>query len=91
MAGSAEFSYRVFWIRTARDWSSEKRAAARAAVLDLTTRETFVPTLFERSYRLEAVDASSHSGVSLLALQAVLEALPPEPLGDDDDDEGYGR
>jgi hypothetical protein len=75
MAERAGYSYRVFWAKTARSWPSDRQAAARSAIRALQSQGDFVPSLFTRAYRLDAVDASPHSGASLLALQQVLEAL----------------
>jgi hypothetical protein len=86
VAERAEYSYRVFWTKTARGWAPDRRAAALAAIRELRAAEAFVPSLFRRGYRLEAVDTSAHSGASLLALQTVLEALQSDPYGDADND-----
>ena len=82
----ASFSYVVYWAKTARSWTTDHRAAALEAVRALLAAPGFVATVFDRTYRLEEVDASAHSGASLVALQRVLEALQTESYGEPDDE-----
>ena len=74
----AAYAYVVYWTKTARGWTSEQRAAALQAVRDIAARRDFLPTTYERRYRLAEVDASAHAGASLIALRQVLEALESE-------------
>ena len=74
----AAFAYAVYWTKTVRGWTSERRAAALRAVQDIATREDFLPTTYERRYRLADVDATAHAGASLIALRQVLEAMESE-------------
>ena len=82
LARQASFSYEVYWAKTARLWTPEHRAQALQAVRGLLSRSEFVTTLYDRTYRLEEVDATPHAGASLVALQRVLEALPTESHGE---------
>ncbi|HET7010554.1 MAG TPA: hypothetical protein VFI11_07245 [Anaerolineales bacterium] len=86
LAERAAFSYAVYWTKTAREWSPERRAEALKAVRAVCARPDFAPTTFERSYRLESIDESAHAGASLLALQRVLEALSNEAYGEPNDE-----
>ena len=74
----AAFAYVVYWTKTVRGWTPERRAAALRAVRDIAARQDFLPTTYERRYRLADVDSSSHAGASLIALQQVLEAMESE-------------
>jgi hypothetical protein len=74
----AAFAYVVYWTKTVGGWTPERRAATLRAVLDLAARQDFVPTTYQRRYRLAEVDASAHAGASLIALRQVLEAMESE-------------
>ena len=74
----AAFAYVVYWTRTVRGWTPERRAATLRAVRDIAARPDFHPTTYERRYRLADVDASAHAGASLIALRKVLEAMQSE-------------
>ncbi len=81
----AEYSYRVFWMKTAREWDSDRREIVSVAVAEVLARPDFEPTAYERRYAISGLDEQAHAGQSLIALQKVLEALradsapPAEP------------
>ena len=77
-ARRAAYAYVVYWAKTARTWTPEQRAAALRTVLDIAARGDFIPTTYERRYRLPDVDSSAHAGASLIALRQVLEAMESE-------------
>jgi hypothetical protein len=70
-----EYSYTIYWTKTVRDWEDVRRASAIEAVELLINQPEFTPTAFERKYHDPAIDESSHSGESLLALRKVLRAF----------------
>lgn len=73
------YSYRVFWIGTARAWSPPKRRAIAAALERTLGAPDFVPSVTEPLFVVAGLDRA-HSGASLLALRDVLQG----PLGDED-------
>lgn len=77
-AQHAAYAYVVYWTKSARTWTSKQRAAALQAVRDIAARRDFLPTTYERRYRLPEVDSSAHAGASLIALRRVLEAMESE-------------
>lgn len=70
-----EYSYTIYWTKSVRDWEAERRVSALEAVELLINQPEFSPTAFERQYHDPAIDESSHSGESLLALRKVLYAF----------------
>jgi hypothetical protein len=74
----AAYAYVVYWTKTARSWTPERRAAVLQAVRDIAANRDFLPTTYERRYRLADVDSSAHAGASLIALRQVLETLESE-------------
>lgn len=77
-APHAAYANVVYWTKTALTWTPEQRAAALRAVRDIAERQDFLPTTYERRYRLPDVDSSAHAGASLMALRRVLEAMESE-------------
>jgi len=69
-----DYSYRVYWTKQTREWDAARRRAVAAEVRAMMESDTFEANAFERRYRLDGLD-DAHSGVSLLALAQVLEAL----------------
>jgi len=74
----AAFAYVVYWTKTVRSWTPERRAATLRAVQDIAARPDFLPTTYERRYTLADVDSSAHAGASLIALRQVLQAMESE-------------
>jgi hypothetical protein len=74
----AAFAYVVYWTKTVGGWTPERRAATLRAVQGIAARQDFVPTIYQRRYRLAEVDASAHAGASLIALRQVLETMQSE-------------
>lgn len=74
MPDRIDYSYRVFWMKQARGWNTDRRHAVTAAARTLTEVDGFEANAFERRYRLDGVEGE-HSGASLLALIQVMEAL----------------
>ena len=70
-----EYSYTIYWTKTVRNWEEARRVGALEAVELLINEQGFTPTAFERRYRKTAIDDSSHSGESILALRKVLQAF----------------
>ncbi len=67
--------YRLSWVKTALSWDPARRRKALEAVLRRVRAQDFEPNPLQRRYRVPEVDGSAHAGLSLLALQEVLEAL----------------
>ena len=72
---SPEFSYRVYWMKTARAWPPERLNEVREQVEQVMQDPQFEPNPFERRYRVEAADDQKHAGASLQALIEVIDAL----------------
>lgn len=72
---SPEFSYRVYWMKTARAWPPERLDEARQQVQAVVEDPEFEPNPFERRYRVDVVDDQKHAGASLQALLEVIDAL----------------
>lgn len=70
-----EYSYVIYWTKTARNWDPSRRAQVLLAAERLIGKPDFEANPFERRYREPEIDASAHSGESLLALRKVLRAL----------------
>ncbi len=69
-----DYSYTVFWTKSARLWDAAKRAVVAQHLTELIASADFDANFYQRTYTLADVDGA-HSGASLLALQKVLEAL----------------
>ncbi len=69
-----DYSYTVFWTKTARLWDTAKREAIARHLAKLIASSNFGANFYQRTYTLSEIDGA-HSGASLLALQKVLEAL----------------
>jgi predicted PurR-regulated permease PerM len=76
----AEYSYRVYWTKTARAWDEDRRRRVAEAAAVTIARADFEPTAYERRYVLAELDGQAHSGQSLLALHRVLAALAETPV-----------
>ncbi|MDX1600730.1 MAG: hypothetical protein R3191_04365 [Anaerolineales bacterium] len=72
---SPAFSYRVYWMKTARSWPPDRLDEVREHVQRIVDDPQFEPNPFERRYRVEAVDDEKHAGASLQALLEVIDAL----------------
>lgn len=72
-----DYSYTVFWTKTARQWDADRRAAVAANLTRLIESSDFQANPFDRKYTLDDV-VGSHSGASLAALKKVLAALRDE-------------
>ena len=72
------FAYRVAWTKEARTWDATRRAAVARSVGDVLRSVEFLPNAYHRRYRVAELDDLQHSGASLVALRAVLEALENE-------------
>jgi hypothetical protein len=70
-----DYSYIIYWTKEARTWSRNFRQEAMTEVESLFSEPGFVANEYQRRYQLPQVDASSHSGASVLALRKVLQAL----------------
>lgn len=71
------FSFRIYWTKMGRNWSTDRREQVRQAVLAITQASDFDPNLIEKRYTLalDDIPEQTHSGTSLLALLDVLAAL----------------
>lgn len=69
------FAYRVAWTKEARTWDAVRRAAIARSLGQVLQSREFLPNVYDRRYRVPGLDDSQHSGASLVALRAVLEAL----------------
>ncbi len=69
-----DYSYTIFWTKTARLWPLNQRSSVAKNLETLINSSDFKANPFDRHYTLEDVDGS-HSGASLIALKKVLEAL----------------
>lgn len=79
-----EYSYTIYWTNIIRDWGDAQRTSALEAVERLINQPGFTPTAFERQYSDSAIDESSHSGESILALRKVLFAFEHHSTSDSD-------
>lgn len=75
-----DYSYTIYWMKVARSWEGEFRRKAMQELELLFGQPDFEANEFERRFRLTTVDASRHSGASLLALHKVLQALGESEL-----------
>jgi hypothetical protein len=69
-----DFSYTVYWLKVAQAWDPTRRASIASALARVLDAPEFRPTMTERRFRVEGLD-QAYSGVSLLALSKVLQAL----------------
>jgi hypothetical protein len=72
-----DYSYTIFWTKTARLWPIEQRSSVAQKLETLINSADFKANLFDRHYTLDAFDGA-HSGASLIALKKVLAALANE-------------
>jgi hypothetical protein len=72
-----DYSYTVFWTKTARLWSIDQRSSAAKNIDTLINAADFKANPFDRKYALNGVEGS-HSGASLIALKKVLAAFDNE-------------
>jgi hypothetical protein len=84
-----EISYLADWTSLARDWVPERRKEVRVAIMRTIEQPGFAGEALERRYRVPELDASAHSGASLLALLKVLNAFDADgpKIGGLDDEE----
>ena len=74
-AAQIDLSYTVYWTKQARAWQDARRAAVLRAVQAVIAQPDFLLNAYERRYRVPGLDAQSHSGASLAALEKVLQAF----------------
>ena len=72
-----DYSYTVYWTKTARLWHIDQRAAIAEKLAALLNSSDFQANPFDRKYILQGIEGT-HSGASLIALQKVLQALQDE-------------
>ena len=72
-----DYSYTVYWTKTARLWHIDQRAAIAEKLAALLNSSDFQVNPFDRKYSLQGIEGA-HSGASLIALQKVLLALRDE-------------
>ncbi|MGD2251679.1 MAG: hypothetical protein PVF70_02060 [Anaerolineales bacterium] len=77
----AEISILADWTSRARGWDAKRRREVRAAIMRKIKQPDFVDEAFERRFHVPELDASAHSGASLLALLKVLDALDADSPG----------
>ena len=73
-----DFSYTIYWTKTARRWDEKQRAAMAEAVMAVMAQPGFEANDYERRYRVAGLDDLAHAGASLVALRKVLAALESE-------------
>ena len=71
----AEYSYRIYWTKLAREWDADRKRAVTQAVAVVIAQRDFEPNDYERRYGVGGLDDEAHSGQSLVALQRVLAAI----------------
>jgi hypothetical protein len=71
-AVSPEYSYRIFWVKQALDWSLDERSRIFQELEDIISSKGFEANTYRRRFRLEAFDDRDHAGASLLELRDVL-------------------
>jgi hypothetical protein len=74
-ADKIDAGYRLFWTKQALGWDADRRAVMAIAVADVVAGPSFEANALERRFMVTGLDASAHSGASLLALVEVLRAL----------------
>lgn len=72
-----DFSYTVFWTKTARTWDADKRSDVARQVERVLKSPEFQANSFDRKYSVDGVEGT-HAGASLIALSKVLKALRDE-------------
>ncbi len=72
-----DYSYTVFWTKTARLWAAPKRSDVEQRLNALLKSPEFQANPFDRKYTLDGLEGA-HSGASLIALEKVLKALRDE-------------
>jgi hypothetical protein len=72
---SSRWSYTVYWTKNAIAWDEVRRREVALAVEEIITSPDFEPNRYQRRYQIPVLDTSGHSGLSLLALRKVLEAM----------------
>lgn len=70
-----EYSYVIYWTKTARRWEAARRGAALRAAEQLIEHPDFEANPYHRRYQAPEIDDTRHSGASLLALRKVLRSL----------------
>ena len=73
-----DYSYTIYWTKTARGWDEKRRAAMAEAVMAAMAQPGFEANDYERRYRVAGLDDLAHAGASLVALRKVLAALESE-------------
>jgi len=73
-----DFSYTIYWTKTARRWDEKQRAAMAEAVMAVMAQPGFEANDYERRYRVAGLDDLAHAGASLVALRKVVAALESE-------------
>ncbi len=73
-----DFSYTIYWTKTARRWDEKQRAAMAEAVMAVMAQPGFEANDYERRYRVAGLDDLAHAGASLVALRKVLAAFESE-------------
>ncbi|HEY4722395.1 MAG TPA: hypothetical protein VII92_11135 [Anaerolineae bacterium] len=66
-----DYSYTVYWTKTARLWHVDQRATIAGNLAALLGSPDFQANPFNRKYTLQGLEGA-HSGASLIALQKVL-------------------
>ncbi len=74
-APKPDFSYRIYWMKTAREWPRERLDEVERALRRTVERDDFEANAYERRYRIDGLDDEAHAGASLMALLQVIEAL----------------
>lgn len=72
-----DYSYTVFWTKTARTWEAAKRSDVERQVERVLKSPGFQANSFDRKYSVDGVEGT-HAGASLMALSKVLKALSDE-------------
>jgi hypothetical protein len=72
-ADKIDMGYRLYWTKTALTWDAARRTEVAARVAAVIAAPGFENNALERRYAVESLE--THSGASLLALAAVLQAL----------------
>ncbi|MFP3853138.1 MAG: hypothetical protein ACLFWD_02465 [Anaerolineales bacterium] len=70
-----DYSYRIYWAKTVREWSPARRKQINESLIRLIETEEFQANLYQRQYQLAGLDDSRHAGASLIALKEVIEGF----------------
>lgn len=73
-----DFSYTIYWTKTARLWDAARRAEAAQAVAAILAQPGFEANDYQRRYPVPGLDDQAHAGASLVALRKVLAAFEAE-------------